>query len=63
MDEVRKRTLAVVAAILAAPRLVFLDEKSPNTLRDVVADGVRKAEILLAQIDNRWPANRVPGKN
>jgi hypothetical protein len=63
MDEGRKRTLAVVAAVLAAPRLVFLDEKSPNALREVMADGVRKAEILLAQIDHRWPANRVPGKN
>jgi hypothetical protein len=63
MDEGRKRTLAVVAAILAAPRLAFLDEKSPNALREAMADGVRKAEIPLAQIDHRWPVNRVPGKN
>jgi hypothetical protein len=42
---------------------VFLDEKSPAAVRDAMADGVRKAEILLAQIDHRWPVNRVPGKN
>jgi hypothetical protein len=63
MDEDRKRTLAVVAAVLAAPRLVFLDEKSPTELHGAVADGVRKAEIFLAQIDHRWPVNRVSGKN
>jgi hypothetical protein len=39
------------------------DAAYPNALCEAMADGVRKAEILLAQIDHRWPVNRVPGKN
>jgi hypothetical protein len=43
--------------------LCFSTKNPPVALRDVMADGVRKAEILLAQMDRRWSVNRVPGKN
>jgi hypothetical protein len=42
---------------------MFLDEESPVALRDALADAIRKAEILLGQVEARWPINRVPGKN
>jgi hypothetical protein len=63
MDEARKKTLAVCAAFIAAPRLAFLNEGTPTALRDALNDAIRKAEILLAQVDARWPTNRIPGKN
>jgi ABC-type branched-subunit amino acid transport system ATPase component len=63
MDEARKKTLAVCAAFIAAPRLLFLDEESPAALRDALSDAIRKAEILLSQVDSRWPINRIPGKS
>ena len=63
MDESRKKTLAVCAAFIAAPRLLFLDEETPAALRDALNDAIRKAEILLSQVDSRWPVNRIPGKS
>lgn len=63
MDEAQKKTLAVCAAFIAAPRLLFLDEETPVALRDALNDAIRKAEILLSQIDARWPINRIPGKS
>lgn len=63
MDEARKKTLAVCAAFIAAPRLLFLDEESPAALRDALNDAIRKAEILLSQVDSRWPITRIPGKS
>ena len=63
MDDSQKKTLAVCAAFIAAPRLMFLDEESPVALRDAMADAIRKAEILLSQVDARWPTNRIPGKS
>jgi len=62
VDESRKKTLAVCAAFIAAPRIMFLDEESPSTLRDALTDAIRKAEMLLSQIDARWPTNRIAGK-
>lgn len=62
MDESQKKTLAVCAAFIAAPRLLFLDEETPAALRDALNDAIRK--ISLSQVDDaRWPVNRVPAKS
>jgi hypothetical protein len=56
MDESRKKILSLCAAFIAAPRLMFLDEESPFALRDALSDSIRKAEILLRQVDACYPA-------
>jgi hypothetical protein len=58
MDESRKKTLAVCAAFIAAPRLMFLDEESPAALRGALTDAIRKAEILLSQVNGAWKTIR-----
>jgi hypothetical protein len=62
MDESRKKILSLCAAFIAAPRLMFLDEESPFALRDALADSIRKAEILLRQIDACYPPARIPNQ-
>jgi hypothetical protein len=44
------------------PALTFLDEETPAALRDALNDAIRKAQILLGQVDARWPVMRIPGK-
>jgi hypothetical protein len=56
MDAERKKTLALCAAFIAAPRVMFLDQDSAFALRDVMSDAVWKAEVLLDHIDKRWPS-------
>jgi hypothetical protein len=63
MDESRKKTLALCAAFIAAPRIMFLDQDSAFALRDALSDAVRKAEVLLDHIDTRWPAPTDPKNN
>jgi hypothetical protein len=65
MDDSKKQTIALCAAFIAAPRLMFLDQDSAPALRAVLSDSVWKAELLLEHIDARGPhrnANR-PGSN
>jgi hypothetical protein len=62
MNDSQKSTLALCAAFIAAPRIMFLDQDSAAALRAVLADSVWKAEILLEQVDARWP-NRHATKN
>jgi hypothetical protein len=62
MDESRKKILSLCAAFIAAPRLMFLDEESPFALRDALSDSIRKAEILLRQVDACYPPARIPGQ-
>ncbi len=63
MDEARKKTLWVCAAILAAPRLATLEDgKSAALQTEITQDAIAKAERILRQIDLRWPGNAVPGK-
>jgi len=45
---------------IAAPRLMFLDEESPFALRDALTDSIRKAEILLRQVDACYPPAAFP---
>jgi hypothetical protein len=61
MDESRKKILSLCAAFIAAPRLMFLDEESPAALREALSDSIRKAEILLRQVDACYPPGRIPG--
>jgi hypothetical protein len=61
MNESRKKLLSLCAAFIAAPRLMFLDEESPFALRDALSDSIRKAEILLRQVDACYPPTRIPG--
>jgi hypothetical protein len=61
MDEGRKRTLAVVAAIFLCRKLP--SEPKPSPAREAAFyDAIQIAEELLRRIDARWPIDRVPGK-
>ena len=61
MDEARKRTLAVVAAIFLCRKLPA--EGKPSPARDsAFYEAIQIAEELLRRIDARWPRDRVPGK-
>jgi hypothetical protein len=55
MDQSKKQTIALCAAFIAAPRLMFLDQDSAPALRAVLSDSVWKAELLLEHIDAREP--------
>jgi hypothetical protein len=64
MDEGRKRVLWICASILAAPRLRDLEDgKNPTAQGQINQDAIAKAERIMKQIDLRWAANRVPGKD
>jgi hypothetical protein len=64
MDEGRKRVLWICAAMLAAPRLAELEDgKNDSTQANITNDAILKAERIMRQIDKRWPADRVPGKD
>lgn len=57
MDEGRKRTLLIAAAILAARKLLQYEggTRVPATIM-AIDDAIRWAEELLKRIDERWPA-------
>lgn len=56
MDEGRKRVLLIAASILAARKLAQWDggKRVPATVA-AIADAVRWAEEIMAEIDRRWP--------
>jgi len=56
MDEGRKRVLLIAAAILAARKLSGFDggKRVPATVA-AISDAVRWAEVILEEIDARWP--------
>jgi hypothetical protein len=55
MDEGRKRTLAVVAAIFACRKLAALEGR-PSPQREIAFnESIGLAEELLRRIDKRWP--------
>ena len=63
MDEVRKRTLAIVASVFLTRKLAALDGK-PSPARELAfRESVELAEELLRRIDHRWPRDKIPGKN
>jgi hypothetical protein len=57
MDEARKRVLGIMAAILAARKLAQYDSgtRVPATI-SAIADAIRWAEQIMAEIDRRWDA-------
>jgi hypothetical protein len=61
MDEGRKRTLAVVAAIFLCRKLAALDGRPSPARQTAFQESLELAEELLRRIDARGP-NRVPGK-
>jgi hypothetical protein len=59
VDEARKRVLLIAASILAARKLAQYDgEKRVPATVSAIADAVRWAEEIMAEIDRRWPAKR-----
>ncbi len=63
MDEGRKRTLRVCAAILSERRLSTLEDgKSAALQTEITQDAICKAERIMRQIDASWPSNAAPGK-
>ena len=57
MDEGRKRVLLIAASILAARKLAQYDSgaRVPATV-SAIADSIRWAERIMAEIDRRHPA-------
>jgi hypothetical protein len=56
MDEGRKRVMLIAASILAARKLAMYEggTRVPATV-SAIADGIRWAEQIMAEIDRRWP--------
>jgi hypothetical protein len=56
MDEGRKRVLLIAASILAARKLSQFEagKRVPATV-SAIADSIRWAEEIMAEIDRRWP--------
>lgn len=63
MDEGRKRTLGVIAAIFACRKLTGLDSRPSPARETIFYESIQLAEELLRRIDTRWPQSKIPGKN
>jgi hypothetical protein len=63
MDEGRKRTLGVIAAIFLCRKLAALDGRPSPARQSAFADSIALAEELMRRIDARWPRDKAPGKN
>ena len=58
MDEGRKRTLGVIAAIFVCRKLSVLEGK-PSPAREMAfQDSIRLAEEMMKRIDARWPSTK-----
>jgi hypothetical protein len=58
MDEGRKRTLGVIAAIFACRKLAVLDG-NPSPAREIAfRDSIDLAAEIMRRIDSRWPSSR-----
>jgi hypothetical protein len=58
MDEGRKRTLGVIAAIFACQNLSVLDGK-PSPIRETAfRDSIDLAVEMMRRIDSRWPSSK-----
>jgi hypothetical protein len=64
MDEGRKRVLLIAASILAARKLAQYDgaKKVPATV-SAIADAIRWAGEILAEIDRQWPSKSERASN
>jgi transposase len=63
MDEGRKRTLAVVAAIFLCRKLAALDGRPSPARLMAFKESLNLAEELMRRIDERWPSNRIQSKD
>jgi hypothetical protein len=63
MDEGRKRTLAVIAAIFLCRKLAALDGRPWPTRLMAFKESLNLAEELMRRIDERWPAKQAPSKD
>lgn len=58
VDEGRKRTLGVIAAMFLCRKLAALDGK-PSPAREMAfRDSIELAAELMRRIDQRWPTKR-----
>jgi hypothetical protein len=63
MDESRKRTLAVIAAMFLCRKLSALEQRPSPARMMAFKESINLAEELMRRIDERWPASSVSGKN
>jgi hypothetical protein len=64
MDEAKKKTVALMAAVLAERRLCFLNhDKEPLEVRRVICECLHHAELILGEVEKRWPRDKIPGLN
>ena len=58
MDEGRKRTIGVIAAIFACRKLSALEGK-PSPAREMAfRDSIDLAAEMMRRIDSRWPSSK-----
>jgi hypothetical protein len=55
VDEGRKRTLGVIAAIFACRKLAVLEARPSPAREAAFSDALSLAEDLMRRIDRRWP--------
>jgi hypothetical protein len=58
MDEGRKRTLGVIAAIFACRKLSAPDGKPSPARQMVFRDSIDLAAEMMRRIDGRWPSEK-----
>jgi hypothetical protein len=63
MDEGRKRTLGVIAAIFACRKLAALEGKLSPAREMAFRDSIDLAAEMMKRIDARWPSDKIPGKD
>jgi len=59
----RKRTLGVIAAILACRKLDALEGKPSPARETAFRNSIDLAVEMMRRIDQKWPASSVPRKN
>ena len=55
MDEGRKRTLLIAACILAARKLVTIENKNSPAAIAAMSEAISLAERMMRKIDSQWP--------
>jgi hypothetical protein len=61
VDEGRKRVLLIAATILAARKLAQYDKPCPG-VEAAIADGIARAERIMAKIDAKYPETEKDSK-
>jgi len=63
MDEGRKRTLAVIAAMFLCRKLAALEGRPSPARMMAFKESINRAEELMRRIDERWPVKQAPSKD